>query len=191
MGCHRADTSAWNRVLKRCPASADDPGGGMTISGKTVEIAFLLPCRFPRNSGSPSLTSAASRSCPGLPSIPATSTPLPQVLRYLAQNHPLYCQQLLPGRIHPPFCRFPVWATALSTSLFGHDRSCSKGSNILLMKSTNHRSGLCQRHPGGLQRLPKAQVPFIHASFWYGNGRATGSLHQLLCRTARLRSNVL
>ena len=181
---------AWNRVLKRYtsrqPMTLEEVRSYM---GKTVEeiAAAALPT-VPEEQRVAIFNQCCIEELPWLTEHPGTIYPqVPQVLRQLAQNHPLYICQQLPGRIHPDlFAGFRSGRLLCRLHLFGHDRSWQGQQHPPVDgKASNHPGGLCRRHPGGLQRLPKGAGSLYPRLLRYGNGRATGSLHQLLCRTAR------
>ncbi len=180
---------AWNRVLKRYtsrqPMTLEEVRSYM---GKTVEeiAAAALPT-VPEEQRVAIFNQCCIEELPWLTEHPGTIYPqVPQVLRQLAQNLLYILSATARTDYIQTFLQVSSLATALSTSPFGHDRSWQGQQHPPADgKAPNHPGGLCRRHPGGLQRLPKGAGPLYPRLLRYGNGRATGSLHQLLCRTAR------
>lgn len=111
---------AWNRVLKRYtsrqPMTLEEVRSYM---GKTVEeiAAAALPT-VPEEQRVAIFNQCCIEELPWLTEHPGTIYPqVPQVLRPAGTKPTfIYCQQLPGTDTSRPFCRFPVWATALSTS---------------------------------------------------------------------------
>ena len=164
---------AWNRVLKRYtsrqPMTLEEVRSYM---GKTVEeiAAAALPT-VPEEQRVAIFNQCCIEELPWLTEHPGTIYPqVPQVLRQLAQNHPLYIVSN---------CQDGYIQTFLQVSSLGDcfvDFTCSgmtglgKGSNIRLLmeKHLITRAVYVGDTQGDYNACQKAQVPFIHASYGMG-----------------------
>ena len=164
---------AWNRVLKRYtsrqPMTLEEVRSYM---GKTVEeiAAAALPT-VPEEQRVAIFNQCCIEELPWLTEHPGTIYPqVPQVLRQLAQNYPLYIVSN---------CQDGYIQTFLQVSGLGDcfvDFSCSgmtglgKGSNILLLMEKHQitRAVYVGDTQGDYNACQKAQVPFIHASYGMG-----------------------
>ena len=164
---------AWNRVLKRYtsrqPMTLEEVRSYM---GKTVEeiAAAALPT-VPEEQRVAIFNQCCIEELPWLTEHPGTIYPqVPQVLRQLAQNHPLYIVSN---------CQDGYIQTFLQVSGLGDcfvDFTCSgmtglgKGSNIRLLMEKHQitRAVYVGDTQGDYNACQKAQVPFIHASYCMG-----------------------
>ena len=164
---------AWNRVLKRYtsrqPMTLEEVRSYM---GKTVEeiAAAALPT-VPEEQRVAIFNQCCIEELPWLTEHPGTIYPqVPQVLRQLAQNHPLYIVSN---------CQDGYIQTFLQVSGLGDcfvDFTCSgmtglgKGSNIRLLMEKHQitRAVYVGDTQGDYNACQKAQVPFIHASYGMG-----------------------
>ena len=164
---------AWNRVLKRYtsrqPMTLEEVRSYM---GKTVEeiAAAALPT-VPEEQRVAIFNQCCIEELPWLTEHPGNIYPqVPQVLRYLAQNHPLYIVSN---------CQDGYIQTFLQVSGLGDcfvDFTCSgmtglgKGSNIRLLMEKHQitRAVYVGDTQGDYNACQKAQVPFIHASYGMG-----------------------
>ena len=165
--------TAWNRVLKRYtsrqPMTLEEVRSYM---GKTVEeiAAAALPT-VPEEQRVAIFNQCCIEELPWLTEHPGTIYPqVPQVLRQLAQNHPLYIVSN---------CQDGYIQTFLQVSGLGDcfvDFTCSgmtglgKGSNIRLLMEKHQitRAVYVCDTQGEYNACQKAQVPFIHASYGMG-----------------------
>ena len=179
---------AWNRVLKRYtsrqPMTLEEVRSYM---GKTVEeiAAAALPT-VPEEQRVAIFNQCCIEELPWLTEHPGNIYPqVPQVLRYLAQNHPLYIVSN---------CQDGYIQTFLQVSGLGDcfvDFTCSgmtglgKGSNIRLLMEKHQitRAVYVGDTQGDYNACQKAQVPFIHASYGMGTVSYT---HLTLPTTSRV-----
>ena len=174
---------AWNKVLARY--SNRNP---MTLAevrsymGKTVEeiAAAALPT-FPEEMRVAVFNQCCIAELPWLKEHPGTIYPdVPQVLRQLAEQYPLYIVSN---------CQDGYIQTFLEVSGLGDcfaDFTCSgmtgrgKGSNIRLIveKHQLDKAVYLGDTQGDYQACQKAQVPFIHAA--YGMGTVEQSVKHIL-----------
>ncbi len=174
---------AWNQVLARY--SSRTP---MTLAeirsymGKTVEeiAAAALP-NVPEEMRVAVFNQCCIEELPWLKEHPGTVYPdVPQVLRQLAGQYPLYIVSN---------CQDGYIQTFLEVSGLGDcfaDFTCSgmtglgKGSNIRLMVEKHHleQAVYLGDTQGDYQACQKARIPFIHAA--YGMGAVDQPVHRIL-----------
>ena len=164
---------AWNRVLKRYtsrqPMTLEEVRSYM---GKTVEeiAAAALPT-VPEEQRVAIFNQCCIEELPWLTEHPGTIYPqVPQVLRQLAQNHPLYIVSNCQDGYIPCFLETHGLAPLFADWECSGHTGKSKGENIRMVIERNRldRAVYLGDTLGDQRAAEEAGIPFLHAAYGFG-----------------------